>query len=121
MKFSGEVGFWLGEIETSPGIWQSSIEERHYTGDVLKNTRSFQAASEQLNDDFKVNNRISILSDIYMRRNWTSIRYVIWNGTKFRVTSVDVTYPRLTLEIGGVYNGEDAAFPPVQAGTNSGC
>lgn len=116
MKFSGTVGFWVDEIETVPGIWQGEIVERHYVGDVLRNTRSFQPSSEQVNDDFKVNNRISILSDMYMKQNWASIRYVIWNGKKWKVTSVDVNYPRLTLEIGGIYNGEDAINAPSPIG-----
>ena len=112
MKFSGEIGFWVDEVETSPGIWQGAIRERHYVGEVLRNTRSFQPSSNQQNDEFKISNRISILSDMYAKQNWASIRYVVWNGKKFRVTSVDVGYPRLTLDIGGFYNGEDQVDAP---------
>lgn len=116
MKFSGEVGFWVDEIETGPGVWRGEIVERHYVGDVLRNVRSFQQASEQMNDEFKVSNKISILSDMYMKQNWASIRYVVWNGKKFSVTSVDVGYPRLTLDIGGLYHGEDEINTPVPIG-----
>lgn len=116
MKFSGEIGFWVDEIETEPGIWRGEIMERHYVGEVLRNTRSFQQASDQMNDEFRVSNRISILSDMHMRQNWASIRYVVWNGQKLKVTNVEINYPRLILDIGGIYNGEDKVNAPMPIG-----
>lgn len=119
MKFSGEIGFWMTEREVSPGVWQGEIQERHYTGEVSRSTRSFRESSDQLNDDFKVSNKISILSDLYAKQNWASIRYVKWNGAKLKVTSVEVGYPRLTLEVGGIYNGEDQINAPSPIGKPS--
>lgn len=108
MKFYGMVGFWdENEVEVKPGVWKSSIVERTYTGDIYRNMRRFQTENNQKNDGFNINNQISILSDLYARQNWDSIRYVIWNGKKWKVTSVEVNYPRLTLEIGGLYHGEE--------------
>ena len=104
MKFAGKVGFWEESKEVKPGIYKPQILERSYTGDVITNTRRFQSTENQ-NDDLKINNRISILSDLYAQQNWTSIRYVIWNGVKLKVNTVEVNYPRLILEIGGVWNG----------------
>lgn len=105
MKYSGVVGFWIGEKETTPGVWRGEIIERPYTGEVIKKNLRWQARSESLTDDLTVSNRISILADIYMLDNWPSVRYVVWNGVKWRVTNVDVSYPRITLDIGEVYNG----------------
>lgn len=104
MKFSGTVGFLKDEEEVSPGVWKSVIEERPYIGDVLRNRRSYQVSSDKQNPDLSVSNQISILSDLYAQQNWNSIRYVIWNGVKWQVSSIDVSYPRLTLDLGGVYN-----------------
>lgn len=107
MKFSGVVGFFEGDVEIKPDVYVGSIIERRYTGDVYRNTRRFQQGDSQ-NDTMIPNNQISIVSDLYARDNWSSIRYVIWNGAKLKVTSIDLTnYPRITLEVGGVYNGED--------------
>lgn len=103
MKFYGSVGFWKEDVETKPGIWRSAIVDRLYFGDVLQNRRRFVNSQKQ-NDDFEVNNRISILSDLYAQQNWSSIKYVEWNGVKWKVTNVEVAYPRLILEIGGIYN-----------------
>lgn len=108
MKFSGKVGFWKGnsETEVSPGVYRSGIIERPYVGDVLEDYRSW-SNDEMQNSQFKIGNRITILSDLYARRNWTSIKYVEWNNVKFNVTGVIVGYPKITLEInGGIYNGE---------------
>lgn len=104
MKFSGKVGFWEEDVEVSPGIYKPSCIEKLYTGDVCRDNRRFQSSDSQ-NDTFTVNNQISILGDLYAYTNWPSIKYVNWNGIKWKVNSVEVNYPRLTLEIGGVYNG----------------
>lgn len=104
MKFCGKIGFWIRSVETSRAVYKSQIVEKTYTGDILSARRGFQSSNTR-NGDYTINNRISILSDIYLRKNWTSIRYVIWNGVKLTVTDVDISpYPRAYLTIGDVYN-----------------
>lgn len=106
MKFSGEIGFMDGEEEVKPGIWDPKIVERHYVGDVLRNNRRNQPVSDQQNDDITINNQISIISDIYLKDNWPTIKYVLWNGVKWKVSDIDLDgYPRIVLNLGGVYNG----------------
>lgn len=107
MKFSGMVGFWVGDKKTAPDVWKPNVIERPYTGEVMSNFRRWNQ-TDHMNDELKVNNKISILSDLYAQRNWSSIKYIIWNGAKLKVTGVEVGYPRLILEIGGEYNGENA-------------
>lgn len=110
MKFSGKIGFWLKDVETKAGVYKPSIVERYYTGDVLKNIRRFQMAENQQNENLTITNRISIISDLYMQQNWASIKYVLWNGVKWTVNSVDITtHPRAILELGGVYNGKTSS------------
>ena len=104
MKFSGKVGFWGDEKEISPGIWRPEIIERKYVGEVLRYSRRLQDSGSKQNPDLTISNQISILSDLYARQNWHAIRYIEWNGVKWEVTSIEMNYPRLILEIGGVYN-----------------
>lgn len=107
MKFSGIVGFWKNDIKTKPGVYKPKIIEKKYTGDVLKDIRRFQSSENQQNDNLRVTNRLSIISDIYMNDNWGSIKYVTWKGVSWKVTSIDVgSYPRVILELGGAYNGK---------------
>lgn len=101
-KFYGKIGF-METTETSPGVWEEKITERYYYGDVMRNMRRWDNSSYE-NDDLKINNEISIVSDPYAVQNFHAIRYVEWMDALWKVTSVDVQYPRLTLSIGGVYN-----------------
>lgn len=111
MKFYGKVGFWEEDAETAPGIYTPQIVEHTYGGDVKRDTRRFQSNSGEQNDPFTVNNRISILADLYAQRNWASIRYVLWNDEYWKVNSVEVDYPRIILDLGGVWNGDKAGTP----------
>lgn len=107
MKFCGKIGFYTGDTEVKPGVYKQCILERKAVGDVLRAYRKFQETEYQ-NDTLKINSQISVLSDLYFYQNWMNVRYVIWNGAKLKVTSVDISnYPRINLEVGGVYNGTD--------------
>lgn len=102
-RFYGKIGYAVTE-ETTPGVWVEVITERPYYGELIRNTRNLQA-SENLNDDVMISNEISIVADPYANQNFHAMRYVEFMGTKWKVRSVDVKYPRLVLNIGGVYNG----------------
>lgn len=102
-KWFGKVGY-ADTVETAPGVFTDQIIEREYYGDVIRNNRKLQSA-DKLNDDINIGNEISIISDPYANNNFYSMRYVEFMGTKWKVTNVDVQYPRLILSLGGVYNG----------------
>ena len=107
MKFSGKIGFWIKDVEIKPGVFKPQIIEKNYTGDVLRNIRRFQSVENQQNENLAVNNKLSIISDLYLQQNWGSINYVSWNGVNWQVSSVDIgSFPRIVLELGGVYNGK---------------
>lgn len=101
-KFYGPIGYAVTE-ETTPGVWEDKITERMYYGDLVRNTRKLQTA-DQLNDNINVANEISILADPFARDNFYSMKYVGFMGTKWKIISVEVQYPRLILSVGGVYN-----------------
>lgn len=103
MKYYGTVGY-ADTVETSPGVWEEVVTERKYTGDILRNRKSYQGG-QNLNDNLNVNVSISIVADPYAIKHFHTIRYIEWQGARWQVTDVDVQYPRLELSIGGVYNG----------------
>lgn len=105
-KFCGAIGYAVTE-ETKPGVWKEQITERMYFGDLTRNTRKLQS-TDQLNDDINVANEISIVADPFANENFHSMKYVEFMGAKWKITSVEVQYPRLILTVGGVYNGEQA-------------
>lgn len=102
-KFYGEIGF-AEMVETAPGTWVEQITERSYYGDLIRNFRRLQSAN-QVNDNIDVENNISIVADPYANENFHSMRYAKFMGTKWKITNVEVQYPRLILTTGGVYNG----------------
>lgn len=102
-KFCGMIGFCKTE-ETTPGVYEEVITERPYYGDLNRNSRRLQS-SDKVNDDINISNEISIIADPYLRENMYAMRYVTFMGAKWKVTNVDVQYPRLNLMLGGLYNG----------------
>ncbi len=105
-KWYGKVGY-AETVETAPGVWKEQITERYYSGDVLSNTRRLQT-TDQVNDDINITNDISIVADPYAYSNFHSIRYAEFMGAKWKVSNIKVERPRLTLSLGGVWNGEQA-------------
>lgn len=102
MKWYGSIGF--AELkETTPGVWTPQITERNYRGDLIRNTRRLQS-TDKVNDDININNQISIVADPYANMNFHTIKYATFMGTKWKVSDVEVQYPRLILSLGGVYN-----------------
>ena len=104
-KWYGMIGF-SETVESEPGVWESVITEKPYYGDVISNRWRRQTSSSGSNDDINITNSISILADPYAVDNCSKMTYVEFMGTKWKVSSVDVQYPRLILSIGGVWNGE---------------
>lgn len=102
-KFFGMIGFANTE-ETSPGVW-GGVVERPYYGDVLSRGMNVMS-TEQVNKDISITNRISIIANPYAYENFSAMRYVKFMNTAWSINSVDVQYPRLILNIGGIYNGE---------------
>lgn len=102
-KFCGVIGF-VNTVETEPGVWEEDVTTRMYYGDLTRNTRRLQS-TDQLNDDINIANEVSILADPYANENFHSMRYVEFMGAKWKVSNVEVQYPRLILTLGGVWNG----------------
>lgn len=103
MKWHGVIGY-CDTIETEPGIWEEVSFEREYYGEIIRNTRQLQSAN-QVNDNINISNLISVIADPYAYKSFHSMRYVEFMGNKWKVTNVEVQYPRLILTIGGLYNG----------------
>lgn len=109
-KFYGIVGFDVSGIEgfeidtrLKKGVYVEEYYEEYYAGDVVRNVRTLQA-DNKVNEDITISNQISIIADPFVTENFHAIRYVKYMGTAWRVTTVEVQYPRLILSLGGVFN-----------------
>jgi predicted nuclease of restriction endonuclease-like (RecB) superfamily len=101
-KWCGKIGY-VETVETSPGIFTEQITEKFYSGDVTRNVRKFQSG-DKLNDNIDISNEISIVADPFAYDNFRFMRYIEFMGAKWKITNIEVRYPRLILTIGGVFN-----------------
>ena len=104
-KFYGNVGYAITE-ETKPGVWMPRIVDKPYYGDLMRNSRRLENTSK-VNDDVSLENQISIVADPFAYENFHNIRYVEYLGTKWKVSNIEVQYPRLVLTVGGVWNEQE--------------
>lgn len=106
-KFYGAVGY--AELsETSPGVWTETYVERYYPGELIHNSRRIQGNANR-NEDIDISNEISIIADPFAYENFHSIRYVEFMNSKWKVSSIDVQYPRLRLILGGLFHGDETS------------
>lgn len=106
-KFYGAIGF-AETVETDPGVWEEQIVEKYYSGDIIRNIRKLQSSSNSVNDNINISNEISIVADPYAEQNMYAMRYVVFKGNKWKISDVDVNYPRLALTLGGIYNAKQS-------------
>lgn len=102
-KWYGKIGY-AESVEVEPGNWQEQITERSYYGDMYRNTRLLQN-SDGTNDNVNVANQISIVADPYANDHIFAMRYVEFQKAKWKISNVEVQYPRLILTVGGLWNG----------------
>ena len=106
-KWYGMIGY-AESVGATPGNWEEQITERAYYGDVVRNTRRLEGA-DKVNDDINIANEISIIADPFACQNFHRMRYIEFMGAKWKISNVEVKYPRLILTTGGVYNAGQTA------------
>lgn len=105
-KWFDKIGYAVTG-ETEPGVWEDTIVVRDYYGDLTSDRRKRQS-SGNVNDDINLANVISIIADPFAIENCSHMAYAEIMGAKWKITEVEVQYPRLILTIGGVYNENTA-------------
>lgn len=102
-RWYGKVGY-VETAEVRPGVWQEQEAVHEYYGEFIKKSSKFKVSSDA-NDDRDISVELSIVADPYLDQHFSSIRYVEFNGVKWKVNTVEPQRPRLILSLGGVYNG----------------
>lgn len=101
-RFSGMVGF-IKTQETSPGVYSEVTTKVKYSGDVLRDSRSWENGN-YLNDNLRIGNRFSIVADKFAIENYSYMRFIEWMGASWKITNVEIQRPRLILTVGDKYN-----------------
>lgn len=105
-KYYGYIGY-SDDRDKGNGIWEEHVIEREARGDVLSSRIRNDTKSEQMLDDIKVSEELSIIADSFAIKNFHKIKYVTLYGAKWNVTSATVNFPRLHLTLGGLYHGPE--------------
>lgn len=108
MKWYGYIGFadYVQNLD-DPTVHESAITEIPFYGDLKKLYKSDKEVANQINDDISINNVISVVANPFAMNNFHKIKYITFAGTKWKVTSVEVAYPRLEIYLGKVWTEED--------------
>ena len=105
-RYYGAIGFAESK-ETAPGVMQDVITERYYRGDVSRNQVRW-SQEEQVNETMRVDNTVSVIADPYFESHIQNMRYITWLGQKWKISSIQVERPRITLQIGSEYHDQQA-------------
>lgn len=109
MKYYGTVGYAVTKpSDDDPDIYANVIEEHTYYGDVMGYPSQRWQQSDKVNDDLGITNKLSILADPFAFANFQHIKFVTWMGQRWKVTNIEIEYPRMILTLGGEWNGETA-------------
>lgn len=103
-KYAGKIGFAESK-ETAPDVWEDVIIERAYVGNITRDTFRWNQGAA-VNDTLRLDHGISIIADPYLTHHISSIRYITWSGSKWKVVSTQILRPRIVLQIGEEYHGE---------------
>ena len=105
MKWFGNIGF-KEVTEDEPGLWVPHVIPKAFYGDVVKDyAKELQANT--INADLQVSNKLSVVADQYLQNNFHKIAYVEFGGAKWKVSVVEVNFPRVSLTLGSLYLEEE--------------
>lgn len=100
-RFSGKLGFVMTR-ETEEGVWLEEFVELPAKG-TIRNLYVRNDNSSSVNTNLRLTNEISVLMDSKIETYLETLKYVVWKGSKWEVKSIGANYPRLTINLGGLY------------------
>lgn len=105
MKYSGKLGFVV-EAETEPGVYETVTNEVDVKGDIKGIAPGYTVNdSNSMNPEFNLKCKISFIASPQVLSNLGYMRYAIYKGQKWKVTSAIPNGPRIIITLGGLYNG----------------
>lgn len=118
MRVSGVIGY--GEQrKIRPGVHDDVIIEKRFRGDVVRVPSSGPDEGQKVNDNLRVGVTLSVVAGAYHSTHVHAMRYISWQGQLWKVSNVDVAFPRLIIRLGGLYHGPKAEASGTPGG-NSG-
>ena len=100
MKFSGEAGFRLKDVEVEPDVYEPQLVSKIIKGDVVQNRYGRQNGDKSTIDNITITNQLSIVANQFLMKHIANLLYVKFQGVKWKVVSYNIKavfYTHLTL------------------------
>ena len=118
MKFSGEAGFRLKDVEVEPDVYEPQLVSKIIKGDVVQNRYGRQNSDKSTIDNITITNQLSIVANQFLMKHISNLVYVKFQGVKWKVVSYNIKAPRIFVDLGGVYNEQEDAYPGLHSESN---
>lgn len=118
MKFSGEAGFRLKDVEVEPDVYEPQLVSKIIKGDVVQNRYGRQNSDKSTIDNITITNQLSIVANQFLMKHIANLLYVKFQGVKWKVVSYNIKAPRIFVDLGGVYNEQEDAYPGLHSESN---
>ena len=105
MKYHGYIAFSTEVFDDNTGVTIEQMTRREYYGEVIRDSKSNEN-NNQIVDGFTLSNEFSVIADAFMREHFYKMRYLEWQGVKWKIKSAtnDPDRPRIKIHVGEVYN-----------------
>lgn len=112
MKYSGNAGFRLKDVEVEPDVYEPQLVVKRVRGDVISSRyQRDQNGDKSTIDNIRITNQISLVADQFFMKHISNLLYMEYQGVKWKVESFDVSRaPRVIVDLGGVYNEQENAY-----------
>lgn len=112
-KFYGRIGYATPtEDPVGSGIYIDKFVDHFHYGDVINIRPSYRENDAGINKKLTLNCEFSILADEFLYQNCSYMKYIEYMGAFWEITSFSFERPRLTITIGGIWNGDVAEPEP---------
>jgi hypothetical protein len=121
MKYSGNAGFRLKDVEVEPDVYEPQLVVKRVRGNVISSRyRRDQNGDKSTIDNIRITNQISLVADQFFMKHISNLLYMEYQGVKWKVESFDVSRaPRVIVDLGGVYNEQENSYPRHSDESNS--
>lgn len=106
-KDHGVIGFAV-QVETYPGVYEDSIEEKSYSWYYVRPTANRYTPGSSIHDDIVMSTQISVVINPFLKEHKAYARYVEIDGVKWKITAVEpeLDRPRYRITLGEVYHDD---------------
>jgi hypothetical protein len=112
MKYSGNAGFRITDVEVEPDVFETQVVVKKVRGDVVTSQyHRDQNGDKSTIDNIRITNQISLVADQFFMKHISNLQYLEYQGVKWKVENFTIKPPRVILDLGGVYNEQKNAYP----------